>query len=102
MEWYNYLFCFLSGMFLANFVPHFVYGICGNKFPTPFAKPHGIGPSSPTVNVIWALVNLAAGTLLFKSGHANSQNWITYAVLFAGLAIMSIYLSFHFQKKQID
>jgi hypothetical protein len=58
MVWYKYIACFFSGMFLANAVPHFVYGICGDRFPTPFAKPPGRGLSSPTVNVLWGLFNL--------------------------------------------
>ena len=37
MEWYNYLACFFGGAFLSNFAPHFVKGICGDKFPKPFA-----------------------------------------------------------------
>ena len=43
MIWLHYIYCFLAGAFLANFVPHFVQGICGNRFPTPFAKPPGQG-----------------------------------------------------------
>ena len=57
MIWYHYVACFFAGIFLANAVPHFVKGICGDRFPTPFAKPPGKGLSSPLVNVLWALVN---------------------------------------------
>jgi hypothetical protein len=32
MNWYNYLACFFAGAFLANFFPHFVYGISGDRF----------------------------------------------------------------------
>ncbi|HEY0245471.1 MAG TPA: hypothetical protein VGC01_07920 [Mucilaginibacter sp.] len=46
MEWYQYLAVFFSGAFLANAVPHFIYGIPGDKFPTLFAKPPGQGLSS--------------------------------------------------------
>lgn len=102
MNWYNYIFCFLSGMFLANCVPHFVSGICGNRFPSPFSKPAGIGPSSPPVNVIWALVNLLAGYLLLRAGHVNGENWISLLIFFAGIAFLSIQMSIHFQKKKID
>jgi len=49
-------------MFFTNAVPHFVKGICGDRFPTPFAKRPGKGQSSPTVNVLWALLNLLLGT----------------------------------------
>jgi hypothetical protein len=56
MYWYNYIICFFAGTFLANVVPHFVHGISGDRFPTPFVRPPGKGLSSPTVNVVWALV----------------------------------------------
>lgn len=44
MEWCHYLGGFCAGMFLANFVPHFVNGISGDDFPTPFSKPPGRRP----------------------------------------------------------
>jgi hypothetical protein len=74
MNWYNYFASFFAGMFLANTVPHFVHGISGDRFPTPFAKPPGRGLSSPTVNVLWALLNLVAGYFLFRTGKIWSGN----------------------------
>jgi probable F420-dependent oxidoreductase len=44
MPWYIYVLQFVSGLFLANGVPHFVQGICGHRFPSPFASPPGVGP----------------------------------------------------------
>ena len=35
MPWYFYLLQFVSGLFLANGVPHFVQGISGNRFQSP-------------------------------------------------------------------
>jgi hypothetical protein len=64
MEWYNYLATFFAGAILANAVPHFVHGISGNRFPSPFSKPSGIGLSSAPVNVIWGLFNIAVGYAL--------------------------------------
>lgn len=52
MNWYNYVACFLAGVFLTNMVPHFINGVSGGKFPTPFANPPAKGLSSPTVNVL--------------------------------------------------
>lgn len=95
----QYLFCFLSGLFLANFVPHFVYGISGNKFPTPFAKPSGIGLSSATTNMIWSLFNLLVGYLLLLAGAASPARPVSMLLLFAGVAAMGIPLSRHFTKK---
>jgi len=99
VNWYNYIACFLAGMFLANVVPHFVHGISGDRFPTPFANPPGRGLSSPTVNVLWALFNLAAGTILFRIGQISSGNIVAFAVFFAGIAALSIMASVSFTKK---
>lgn len=98
MEWYNYLACFFAGSFLANVVPHFVHGISGDRFPTPFAKPPGRGLSSPTINVLWALLNLIVGYLLFKAGHVTTS-YITLIVFLIGIAAIGLILSFRFRAK---
>jgi hypothetical protein len=70
---YEHIACFFfAGVFLANAVPHFVHGISGDRFPTPFAHPPGRGLSSPTVNVVWALFNLVVGYILFRVGKVSS------------------------------
>ena len=99
MEWYLYIASFFAGTFLANAVPHFVQGVSGNKFPSPFAKPPGKGLSSPTVNVIWALFNVLIGYLFFQLGQVSSVNPSSLAVFFLGVAAISIMSSVNFQKK---
>ena len=99
MNWHSYIACFFAGMFLANVVPHYVHGISGNRFPTPFAKPPGRGLSSATVNVVWALANLVAGFLLFRLGKVSSGNTLALLVFFAGIAVISIMASVSFSKK---
>ena len=61
MPWYFYLLEFVSGLLLANGVPHFVQGISGEKFQSPFASPPGGGESSPVTNTIWGFANLSVG-----------------------------------------
>ena len=100
MNWYDYIGCFFSGMFLANVVPHFVHGISGDRFPTPFARPRGKGLSSPTVNVVWALFNLAAGYILFRAGKVSSGDNLALVIFFAGIVVISTMLSVRFSKKQ--
>jgi hypothetical protein len=100
MNWYHYIACFFAGMFLANTVPHFVHGISGDRFPTPFAHPPGKGLSSPTVNVVWALFNLAVGYLLFRVGKVWSGDDSMLLVFFAGIALISTMLSVQFAKKE--
>ena len=102
MSWYDYIACFFAGLFLANVVPHFVSGISGDRFPTPFAHPPGKGLSSPTVNVVWALFNLLVGYILFRAGKVLSGNDSALVVFFAGIVAISIPLSVRFSKKQSE
>ena len=99
MLWYNYVASLFAGMFLVNAVPHFVKGVCGDRFPTPFSKPPGKGLSSPLVNALWGLLNLAIGYVLFRSGKVFGGPEPATIVFFAGAAILSIPTSLHFQHK---
>jgi len=98
----HYIACFFAGAFLANVVPHFVSGISGNKFPTPFAKPSGRGLSSAPVNMVWSLFNLLIGFLLFRTGHINGEDTLSLVLFFAGIVVMGILLSIHFQHKHTE
>ncbi len=101
MSWYSYVACFFAGGFLTNAVPHFVYGVCGDRLPTPFAHPPGKGLSSPIVNVLWALVNIVVGCYLFRVGRVASCD-LTRVVFFAGVVVMSVMLSVGFAKKHTE
>jgi len=100
VNWYDYIACFFAGMFFANVVPHFVHGISGDRFPTPFAHPRGKGLSSPTVNVVWALWNLVCGYILFRVGKVSSGGDLGLVIFFAGIVAISTMLSVRFAKKQ--
>jgi hypothetical protein len=100
MKWYDYIACFFAGMLLANVVPHFVHGISGDRFPTPFAHPPGKGLSSPTVNVVWALSNLVVGYILFRVGKVSSGGDLALLVFFAGILAISVISSLRFAKRQ--
>jgi hypothetical protein len=99
VNWYDYVACFFAGGFLANAVTHFVHGISGDRFPTPFARPPGKGLSSPTVNVIWSVFNLVVGYILFRIEKVSSGSSSVLVLFFAGVAAISIWLSVHFTKK---
>ena len=83
-------------------MPHFVAGISGDRFPTPFAKPPGKGLSSPTVNVVWALFNLVVGYILFHAGGMATGGDSAATVFFAGVAAISLVLSVNFAKKHSE
>lgn len=99
MRWYHYVALFFAGAFLANCVPHFVNGISGNPFPTPFSNPPGQGLSSSVINVIWALGNLLIGYLLIRAGKLNSKKVLGLIIFFLGIASMSILIADAFTKK---
>ena len=89
---------FFAGLLLANTVPHFVHGISGDRFPTPFANPPGKGLSSPTVNVLWSLLNLAVGAALFRAGRVAGGG-AALGICFTGFAAISILSSLRFAGK---
>jgi hypothetical protein len=99
MKWYHYIASFFAGAFLANVIPHFIHGISGDAFPTPFANPPGKGLSSPMVNVIWALVNLLVGYLLLRASKTNAKNWLSMIIFFIGIVAISLMCSIGFMDK---
>ncbi|HWY94019.1 MAG TPA: hypothetical protein VNX69_02455 [Steroidobacteraceae bacterium] len=64
MELNHYISYFLGGAVLTNAVPHFVSGVMGRPFQSPFANQPGQGFSSSTVNVLWGFLNLTIGYVL--------------------------------------
>src|ERR1700704_4952631 len=64
MAWLHLISYLFGGSFLCNSIPHFVSGVMGRPFQSPFAKPPGEGLSSSTVNVLWGFFNLAVGYVL--------------------------------------
>lgn len=94
MQWYHDVAYFFGGVFLANSSPHFLAGVSGRAFPTPFASPPFKGLSSPTVNVAWGLLNaLVAYTLLVQVGDFDIESVRNIAVFFVGLAVMAFKLA---------
>jgi hypothetical protein len=91
MTLYDAVALFFGGAFFANFVPHFVAGVSGIPFHSPFAKPPFRGLSSPTVNVVWALFNLAvAYVLLVLLGSFELRRLAHAAVAAGGFGLASI------------
>lgn len=84
-KWFHYPFAFLAGIFLTNAVPHFVMGVTGHLFPTPFASPPGVGLSTSVENVLWATINILLGMLFFYFGKIKSTktSWIGLAFYLA-------------------
>jgi hypothetical protein len=97
MTWSVLLAHFGAGLFLANGIPHFVQGISGHRFQSPFASPPGVGESTPLVNVLWGMVNFAIGyVLLFGVGEFRVGLNMDALVLGLGALVAAIGLALHF------
>ena len=99
MKWYHYIAAFFAGAFLANVVPHFVHGVSGDPFPSPFANPPGKGLSSPLVNVLWACFNLVIGYILLQVSKMTTKNKLALIVFFLGILAISVQASIVFMDK---
>jgi hypothetical protein len=98
MSWYAFLAYLFAGAFLANGIPHFIHGISGEKFRTPFAKPMTTGESSPVLNVIWGVVNFLIGyTLVFGVGEFQFGFTLATLMLVLGGIVMSLVLALIFE-----
>ena len=93
MKMLSWTAAFFSGVFLANAVPHFVNGISGNPFPSPFGDPPGFGSSSPLSNVLWGGFNLLLGFSLARLGKVELPFPTRLATAFAGAMAMGCVLS---------
>jgi hypothetical protein len=93
---------FFAGVFLCNGVPHLTSGLCGLPFPTPFAKPRGVGNSSPLVNFFWGLFNVLAGAGLLARHPVSIGVDPGFIALVCGAAAIGTYLSLHFGKVRLS
>ena len=97
MTWLHLVSYFFGGIFLANAIPHYVSGIMGRPFQSPFAKPPGKGLSSSTVNVLWGLFNAVAGYLLVvRVGNFELGSISDVLALAVGALLISLLMARHF------
>lgn len=92
----NYVLLVLAGAFGCNAIPHTVAGLQGWPFPTPFAKPPGIGNSPPNINFAWGSANLLL-SLAIAARHVRRAAPIPAILLgTVGFVATGAYLSQHF------
>jgi hypothetical protein len=101
MNWLCDIAYLFGGAFASNAVPHFVSGVMGRPFQSPFAKPPGQGLSSSTVNVLWGFANFVVAYLLIgRVGHfdpraADNVIAVGVGVLLIGLLSARLFGRFH-------
>jgi len=94
MKWYVYVAYFFGGAFLINAIPHFVSGVTGHPFPSPFASPPGQGESSAMVNVLWGTLNFVIAYLLIgRVGAFQLRRTRDALIVGVGGLLMAIMLS---------
>ena len=99
MNWLHLVSYFFGGIFLANAIPHFVSGMMGRPFQSPFAKPPGEGLSSSTVNVLWGFFNAVVGYLLVvRVGNFDLRSISDVLSLMVGAVLISLFSARHFGK----
>ena len=74
MKWYNYLACFVGGVFLIHLVPHIMNGFS-------------------LTNVIGATVSVVVGGLLLWAGKFSFRNVWAILVVLAGMGSVFLYLA---------
>jgi hypothetical protein len=97
MAWPHLVAWFFGGAVLANAVPHWVAGIMGRPFQSPFAKPPGEGLSSSTINVLWGAANLVvAYWLLVRVGDFDIRNLADAGAAGLGALLIGLFGARHF------
>ena len=88
MPWWFYVAALFSAVLLVNGLPHFLHGISGKQFPSPFSG--GPGTLDTAVNnVLWGAGNLIVGGLLLWLIRDGLGDWpivlelLIVAVLYA-------------------
>ena len=91
MDWLHDVSYVFGGAFLANAIPHFVSGMMGRPFQSPFARPPGKGLSSSTVNVLWGFANFVISWfLILRVGDFDLRATDNFVALGAGVLLMGL------------
>ncbi len=97
MNWLHLVSYFFGGAIAANAVPHFVSGMMGRAFQSPFATPPGKGLSSSTVNVLWGFFNAGIAYLLVVHvGEFLLRSWLHVLAFGLGVLLIGIFSARHF------
>jgi len=97
MAWLLFVSYLFGGCFRCNAIPHFVSGVMGRPFQSPFAKPPGQGLSSSIINVLWGFFNLAmAYLLLCRVGDFSLRSTVRAMALGADFLAMGLFGARHF------
>ncbi len=101
MPFSAYIAHFIAAAIMTNGIPHFVSGVCGRSFRTPFVRMTGKPVSPPVVNVVWGWVNFLIAFLIFANigplyiGTPGDTIFVA-----AGMLVMGVILAMIFGKRE--
>ena len=85
---------FAGGFILTNGIPHFIHGVSGHPFQSPFANPPAKGLSPARTNVLWGFANILAGAALIgRIGNFDGGNDLHVLAVALGVLICAILLA---------
>src|SRR5471032_2801270 len=97
MDWILETSYFFGAAFFTNAIPHFVSGVMGRPFQSPFARPPGQGLSSSTVNMLWGYLNLVISYFLIcRVGSFDLHSTAHIGAVGLGVLLMGTYLARRF------
>ena len=76
MKWYNYLACFVAGVFLIHIIPHALNGLS-------------------LTNILGIVVSLGGGCLLLWAGKFSFRNPLAVVLVLAGMSSVLIFVKLH-------
>jgi hypothetical protein len=94
----DYIMLLFAGALLCNCIPHLVAGLQGARFPTPFAKPSGVGESSSLVNFVWGASNLLVGLFIASRRLTVIGPNLQVAAVVLGFLAIGLFSAVHFGK----
>ncbi len=95
------LISFLTGLFFANGIPHFINGISGRDFHNPQLHIFFKKVPSPLFNVIWGLLNFAVAAALFACIDAFAFGFnYNFLAMVVGFVFASGGLSVYFKNRK--
>ncbi|CAN5288609.1 hypothetical protein BH10PSE15_BH10PSE15_03840 [soil metagenome] len=93
-----YLLMFVAGALLCNGIPHFVSGVRGERFFTPWS---GRGMSSPLQNLLWGSANWVIGLgLVTRTATQNVPHGLIAIV--AGFVLAGAGLAMAFERRRAE
>jgi hypothetical protein len=95
--WWHLLLAIIAGAVLVNGIPHFINGVSGREFPSPFSGGPGTLDSAVR-NVWWGALNFLIGGLLLWAASPSFGApilWILLALAGFGFALVTAYIFSH-------